>query len=491
MPSTAALHEAPHKNPELAGDPSAGQATETSWEIADQGNTYAATTMPAAPHLNPLRPHQPRSQPQFDAAVLPASAQEPAAEISTPPPAAVNNPKTPYSPDPDTINPPLESIPYHTGGTAQMAPVGSMLVGNFPPGGANCPTCGPQGNISPNSCPADAGGVGSCDAFASSAACPLPQGLCQGPWKPDGLRCPWPADEYLCDGGDQLALARVQNDWTVQGLDAEDTVVHYDSEDGRVYVEPSNRVCIYAPRFAAVRRVDGLFAENQLVKAGGVDRPLGPELVNEKLLASTKVQPLAPVEDLGAKQTNIYEGQNHGIPLIGEQNPRSFQDRLKPAAAFDQLMAARLDDSLKPFLATKALDAIVWTADQAVQVEIDNVKAAADLATQAPQIVFEVCPGQPQIRLVKAASTNSAQPGEIVQFVLRYENVGQQTIGNVTIIDSLTTRLEYVPESQQSSREAKFLTQENAGESLVLRWEIAEPIKPGEGGVIVFKCKVR
>jgi hypothetical protein len=61
----------------------------------------------------------------------------------------------------------------------------------------------------------------------------------------------------------------------------------------------------------------------------------------------------------------------------------------------------------------------------------------------------------------------------------------------VTILDNLTTRLEYVPESAQSSVKANFSASANDGESLTLRWEILEPLKPGDGGLVRFKCRVR
>jgi hypothetical protein len=61
----------------------------------------------------------------------------------------------------------------------------------------------------------------------------------------------------------------------------------------------------------------------------------------------------------------------------------------------------------------------------------------------------------------------------------------------VTIVDNLTTRLEYVADSQESSLQADFLTQPNDGDSLVLRWEIIDPLPPGQGGTISFKCRVR
>jgi uncharacterized repeat protein (TIGR01451 family) len=89
------------------------------------------------------------------------------------------------------------------------------------------------------------------------------------------------------------------------------------------------------------------------------------------------------------------------------------------------------------------------------------------------------------------ASACSAKPGEVVEFTLRFDNVGDQTVGNVTIVDNLTTRLELVPNTAQCSREAQFSTEANPQGSLILRFEINEPLKPGEGGIARFKCVVR
>ena len=93
--------------------------------------------------------------------------------------------------------------------------------------------------------------------------------------------------------------------------------------------------------------------------------------------------------------------------------------------------------------------------------------------------------------MVKSVSKRSAKPGETVEFTIRFDNVGDQVIGNVTIIDNLTPRLEYVVDSAQCSPKADFFTIVNEGESLVLRWEIVEPMKVGDGGVIRFQCRVR
>ena len=92
---------------------------------------------------------------------------------------------------------------------------------------------------------------------------------------------------------------------------------------------------------------------------------------------------------------------------------------------------------------------------------------------------------------MKIASTPFAAPGDEVEFTLRFDNVGNQVIGNVTIVDNLGTRLEYVDESAQCSLDAQFSTQPNEGDSLALRWEISDPLPAGKGGIIRFRCRVR
>ena len=68
-------------------------------------------------------------------------------------------------------------------------------------------------------------------------------------------------------------------------------------------------------------------------------------------------------------------------------------------------------------------------------------------------------PAHPKLRVIKVASTNFAEPGDTVSFTIRFDNVGNQPIGQVTILDSLNTRLELIPESAQCSVDAKFSTQ--------------------------------
>jgi hypothetical protein len=61
----------------------------------------------------------------------------------------------------------------------------------------------------------------------------------------------------------------------------------------------------------------------------------------------------------------------------------------------------------------------------------------------------------------------------------------------VTLLAELTTRLEYVEDSASCSLEGNFTTEANAIGSQTLRWEITDPMKAGEHGVIRFRCRVR
>jgi uncharacterized repeat protein (TIGR01451 family) len=110
---------------------------------------------------------------------------------------------------------------------------------------------------------------------------------------------------------------------------------------------------------------------------------------------------------------------------------------------------------------------------------------------------FTVCcnevprvPEKPLV-LIKCADRPAAQVGDVVTFTLRYSNHGGRALTDVAISDSLTTRLEYVPGSARSDHEAVFTTQENEAGSLLLRWEIAGRLLPGESGAVRFQARVR
>jgi uncharacterized repeat protein (TIGR01451 family) len=320
---------------------------------------------------------------------------------------------------------------------------------------------------------------------------PLPQG-CASPWAPPGIAGPWPHDEYLLDGGDRDAQVNVGAQREIRGLELEDTVAVYDTYHGTTCIEPSNRVCLYAPRFAAVRKVDSLVQNLQNEQPIGVDAPVIAHLNQEDQLATTTVQPIQPVGHIATRQPSLERVEEGVLPAISRLPIMALDGGF---ATYENLRVIRqgvFEDAEKALLLESVQAAIAWTHKQAVQVTLDGRAAVDVTGDQRAQATFRVDePNHPCLRVIKIASKKTAKPGEIVDFTIRFDNTGDQAIKHVTLVDNLTTRLEYVPGTAQSSRQAEFNTEVNEGESLVLRWEFTEPLPASAGGLVRFHCRVR
>jgi uncharacterized repeat protein (TIGR01451 family) len=276
-------------------------------------------------------------------------------------------------------------------------------------------------------------------------------------------------------------------------LDLEDTVVHFDTLDGDTIVEPSNRVKVYAPRFAAVRKVVSANTHKGHKRVAGVEIPTAIDQKDRRLFASSMMKALQPGRNVGLDNLHRFREQTRGVPVEQRRGLSKFDGGEKLNEDLAIIRRADFEGSEKPRLAERTDNTVTWTANQGVQLAIGKTVLSVannDLKLDSAH-TFELPDGSPQMRIVKSASKQHALSGEEIDFTLRFDNVGTELVGNVTIIDNLTTRLEYIEDSQSCSLESTFLTYVNDGDSLVLRWEIIEPIKVGEGGVIRFKCRVR
>jgi uncharacterized repeat protein (TIGR01451 family) len=331
-------------------------------------------------------------------------------------------------------------------------------------------------------------------AMGGPPAIPYPDvQLVECPWAPPGLALPWPRDEYLFDGGDRELPANVTPQYEVRGVESEDTIAHFDTLDGRVHVQPSNRVCLYAPRFAAVRKVGGVLSEEQVDALEGIHRP--EKLIRQDTvqLAAHGVQNVPAITQVGQKHLTEFHMRQGDGAVSQRFVVNAFHNGYLPYEDISLIKFGVLDNADKPRLAIGKNAAIAWTKDVGVQVLIKLERAIEVIGDRRAQAtyIFDAERGPARIAICKVASTDAAKPGEIVDFTIRFDNVGDQLIGNVTIVDNLTTRLELVPDSAQCSVPAEFFSEPNTAGSLVLRWEITHPLKPGEGGVCRFKCKVR
>ncbi len=312
------------------------------------------------------------------------------------------------------------------------------------------------------------------------------------PWSPDAIRQPWPRDEYLRDGGDRHMPAGVGREWQVYGVEMEDAVAHYDTLDGRRIVEPSNEVYIYSPRFGAVRQVVGLMANEQKVAARGVTEDVALSKPAHTQLVGSTTKNIQLGDEIGARPTQAFVTRQGDGAISTAVGPRSFQNDYKPYENVAVIRTGKFEGAESLRLAKSAQAAVSWNETQMVQAIINLQGPMTAVQDEKLESVYNVkFEGKPALRLIKVASTAFANPGEEVWFTLRFDNLGSETIGNVTILDSLSTRLEYVPGSAQCSREAAFSTQPNEGDSSVIRCELKDPLEAGQGGVIRFCCRVR
>ena len=307
-------------------------------------------------------------------------------------------------------------------------------------------------------------------------------------WNPNAGR-----DEYVFDGSDRGKRVQVDQSWNVHGLETEDTIGHFDTLDGRRIVTPSNRVAIYAPRFGAVRKVDGVFNARltQPVVAFEEKTPLAQAAGHDN--SSTTKQHLALNRFAGANRASGFVDRTRGVVSDTVTHLFGASNTFKPFENLSLLRIGKWSNAESARLDLGIQSALVWEDDLGLQVVAKKVSPIIVRDVSAVQAMVKVDSedGTAILRVTKVASKIAARTGEFVDFTIRYDNLSGQRIGNVTIIDNLTRRLEYVPDSAQSSHKSEFISEQNDGGSLMLRWEITEPVAANSGGIIRFRCRVR
>lgn len=381
---------------------------------------------------------------------------------------------------------PIQQVGYNqtgynqlTGRTSQPTPQYQTAGYTCPPGGCP-PTHGHQPSQYQGSQHSNACTAGCCNTAA-------PVYPCMPPMSNFGLD----PQEFLCDGGDQMPDAAVRLDDKIIGVGLEDTVVKYQTPKGTLHVEPSNRVCIYAPRFASVRRINGAVTDELATGPVAYIGPDGPGNVLARQPSSAVMNPVGPEHSNLAKGPDALRGRDLGVPVDMVNGPVLAADVIAVLANLSVISDGILRDADKPWLAKGAQAAVIWSLDQAPQVVVDNIQASVatvDLAAEG--ITGYELPGG-RLRVIKVADRHSANVGDIVTFVIRVDNTGEGKLTEVVLTDNLTTRLEYIADSQTCTKGVKFETEANEGGSLRLTWKFTDDFEVGEGAIIRFRCKVR
>ena len=301
------------------------------------------------------------------------------------------------------------------------------------------------------------------------------------------------SDEFLADGGDSKTTAVLRNDGILQGLEPEDTIVHFDTVDGHKTVQPSNKVYVYAPRFGSVRKVEGVITNQrkELATAAGSNT----KLVQQHGFAATqlKAQEQSAIYTRSKDQLESANGRDRGVQAAGR---RFLLENSTSDTAMDFSILAKnewVSSKELPFVAQAKNNAICWSGKQNVLIRVNELTLREMHGIDKAQSVFVIDDDNKvtEIRLIKLASTGDALPGETIDFAIRFENTGREPVKNVTILDSLTTRLEFLPNTAKSSLPASFHVEENEVGSMILRWQMNGEMQPGQSGVVVFKCRVK
>lgn len=353
------------------------------------------------------------------------------------------------------------------------------------------PQCPPIHNCNPAAI-GFTGDLGSCGCG--------PNGTCNehtgcGPAYPV-MPQPWDQQEYIFDGGDHDPAVVVISDGSVAGLQVEDTVMHYETEDGRLLVDPSCRTKIYAPRFAAVRKVTNVATNGMAIAAIPASQPAGPVSLNEKTPSQSVMLGQQIKREDGVKLMEEVRDRNRGVPAEGIIPFVAINDAQRAMEDVDFIHSGIVREDQWWKIAKGAQAALQWDGIDGVHIFIGEDEALQVKDTLKPEELHVYKLKDARVRICKVASDTLANPGDEVTFTIRFDNSGEQPIKNIVILDNLSPRLEYIEGSQTSSvinvvDAANFTATPNEVGSAVLRWEIKSEMKPGEGGWIRFRCKVR
>ena len=298
--------------------------------------------------------------------------------------------------------------------------------------------------------------------------------------------------EFICDGGDNPPHVAVRRDDSLTGLQPEDTVVHYTTADGSIEVEASNKVCLYAPRFLSVRKITGALAGGRAVGAAQFDKPLGTSRLDQPLPRLTMTDSVELAHADVARKIDAMRERVRGVPVDSVLQLEQASDVMAALVGLTIDQLNQLQDEEKAILEQFSLAAVSWALDECVEATIEDLEAPSLVRDESLQglTVYEF-PEAGRLRIHKMADRTDAQPGEIVSFAIRVENVGDAAVDRVVLTDNLITRLEYVEGSATCSAGAEFLPVKNDGQSLRLQWKLTDILRVGESATIRFKCKVR
>ncbi len=299
-------------------------------------------------------------------------------------------------------------------------------------------------------------------------------------------------DEYVCDGGD-AGLPVHYDQYNRLGLETEDTVGEYVDSDGTFRVKPSTRVCIYAPRFGAMRTVSGPNADTAVHRlASAHETQFGAGLRNRDVVnlhaqrqGTDRLRVQSRLSGLEVERKGVGAMQATAV-VIHSKLINTFQD-----LAFVQ--TGQLLTGEEARLANGIQSAIAWNRVENPVISARTIALQEVRASFRPMEIVgrEDRRTKGDLRIVKLADKKTAVPGDLVTFTIRYDNIGELPVSQVRIADNLSPRLEFLEDTATSDRAGEVTTEDNGEGSVLVTIELDEPLPGKTGGVITFQTRVR
>jgi uncharacterized repeat protein (TIGR01451 family) len=352
-------------------------------------------------------------------------------------------------------------------------PVGGMPPGQCPPNDCFVESCPPEPRWAAAGPSPLAPGMMACDACNVSSIEKYP-------------------DEYLCDGGDREIPVHYDS-FSRLGLDTEDTVLEFTDREGNERMRPSNRVCIYAPRFASVRTVSRPHEEYNTNEVAGVGQLASSSGMHSRLKASNSTRRemtgrLAVRSRASGLEAEALQG------TVSQLRSPSIHDKLLNIyEALTFVRFGRVDDSDTARLNFGIQAASAWTREEYPVMTAKTDMPLEGHFEQSTTVITAIDEKKEaeNLRIVKLADKKTAVPGDEILFTIRYDNLGGREVHHIRVVDNLTPRLVYVDDSATSDRAGRLVLQDNGEGSQVLVWELDAPLPGKTGGVVTFKARVR
>ncbi len=327
------------------------------------------------------------------------------------------------------------------------------------------------------------------------------QAGCSGPIVPT-IAIPVIGPCLVCDGGDhgKPAVPRGRN--RLGNLTSGDTVARYRADgpgpapedesclEAESCVVASNCTCVYAPRFSSVRRVIRPFEDavptgprgvalDTIAASGAVGQSVRDKTQQTQIVAAKLAQPGISIEDR--------------IPVLAvdKVQPPVLKEGVDgPVAVALDLPAERIHNVQAPRLARKIDVPLAWMCVSGAQVTV-NGEAADVLAVDHGVATLRLeSPGRCELTLCKRAGSDTARPGEELDFTIFLLNSGDRPLTDITLVDAVPGRLAVIEGSPVSNLPAEISTSKGDDGATLLSWTFKGTLPPGQGGFVRFRTIV-